>query len=124
MTDRAEVGRIECARVYDEAGKDPSGRFLVDRLWPRGLAKARAPFEYWAKDVSPSTDLRRWYGHAEARYEEFAIRYRAELARPEGLAALDDLRTRIAGRDVVLLTATKVIPESHLGVLADVLSHP
>jgi uncharacterized protein YeaO (DUF488 family) len=118
------MGRIDLARVYDEVGHDPSGRFLVDRLWPRGLAKAKAPFEYWAKDVSPSTELRRWYGHAEARDDEFAARYRAELAQPGGLEALDDLRARIAGRDVVLLTATKEIAGSHLGVLADVLSHP
>ncbi len=118
------MGRIDLARVYDQLGEDPSGRFLVDRLWPRGLAKGKAPFEYWAKDVSPSTQLRRWYGHAEARFEEFAARDRAELAQPGGLEALADLRTRIGGRDVVLLTATKAIAGSHLPVLADVLSHP
>ena len=118
------MGRIDLARVYDEVGQDPSGRFLADRLWPRGLAKAAAPFEFWAKDVSPSTELRRWYGHAEARYDEFAERYRAELAQPDGVGALEDLRARIAGRDVVLLTATKEIESSHLPVLAAVLSHP
>ena len=90
------MGRIEIARVYDFVGQDPSGRFLADRLWPRGLAKAGAPFEYWAKDVSPSSALRTWYGHAESRFEEFADRYRGELARPAGRSALDDLRARIA----------------------------
>jgi uncharacterized protein YeaO (DUF488 family) len=116
------MGRIDLARVYDERGQDPAGRFLVDRLWPRGLAKATAPFEYWAKDVAPSTELRTWYGHDPARHEEFAQRYRAELALPAGRDALDDLRTRIAGRDVVLLTATKDLALSHLPVLAEVLA--
>jgi len=118
------VGRIDIARVYDHAGEDPSGRFLVDRLWPRGLAKAGAPFEFWAKDVSPSSELRRWYGHAESRFDEFADRYRGELAAPAGRAALEDLRGRIAGRDVTLLTATKELASSHLAVLAEVLAHP
>ncbi len=118
------MGRIEIGRVYDFVGQDPSGRFLADRLWPRGLAKARAPFEYWAKDVSPSNALRTWYGHAESRVEEFADRYRSELAQPAGRSALDDLRARIGARDVVLLTATKELARSHLGVLAKVLAHP
>ncbi len=118
------MSRIRIARVYDQTGEDPAGRFLVDRLWPRGLPKAGAPFEFWAKGVSPSTELRRWYGHEAARAEEFAVRYRAELAQPAALAALDDLRGRIAGRDAVLLTATKDPASSHLPVLAEVLSRP
>ena len=118
------MGRTEIARVYDHVGEAPSGRFLVDRLWPRGLAKAGAPFEYWAKGVSPSGDLRKWYAHADSRFDEFADRYRAELASPAGQAALDDLRCRIAGRDVTLLTATKELALSHLAVLAEVLGDP
>ena len=118
------MDHIEIARVYDEVGEDPSGRFLADRLWPRGLAKAGAPFEYWAKDVSPSNALRKWYGHADSRFDEFADRYRGELASPAGQAALEDLRGRIAGRDVLLLTATKGLASSHLSVLAEVLAHP
>jgi uncharacterized protein YeaO (DUF488 family) len=118
------MGRIDIARVYDELGQDPTGRFLVDRLWPRGVAKVTAPFEYWAKDVAPSNELRTWYGHTESRHEEFVERYRAELALPATGAALDDLRARIAGRDVVLLTATKELASSHLPVLAEVLASP
>ena len=118
------MGHVEIARVYDFVGEAPSGRFLVDRLWPRGLAKAGAPFEYWAKDVSPSGPLRKWYGHAESRFDEFADRYRSELASRAGQAALQDLRGRIAGRDVTLLTATKELACSHLTVLAEVLARP
>jgi uncharacterized protein YeaO (DUF488 family) len=118
------VGHIEVARVYDHIGQQPSGRFLVDRLWPRGLAKNGAPFEYWARDVSPSGELRTWYGHADGRFHDFADRYRGELASQAGQAALEDLRGRIDGREVVLLTATKELASSHLGVLAEVLAHP
>ena len=118
------MGHIEIARVYDHVGEAPSGRFLVDRLWPRGLAKVGAPFEYWAKDVSPSSALRKWYGHADIRFGEFSDRYRGELAQPDGRAALDDLRARIADRNVVLLTATKELARSHLTVLAEVLANP
>jgi uncharacterized protein YeaO (DUF488 family) len=118
------VGHIEIARVHDHVGEAPSGRFLVDRLWPRGLAKAGAPFEYWAKEVSPSGALRKWYGHADTRFDGFGDRYRDELASPAGQAALTDLRGRIAGRDVTLLTATKVLASSQLTDLAEVLAHP
>ena len=69
------TGKIEIARVYDEVGQDPSRRILVDRLWPRGLAKSKAPFAVWAKDVAPSTELRKWYDHAEERFDEFARRF-------------------------------------------------
>ncbi len=118
------MGRIDIARVYDELGQDPAGRFLVDRLWARGVAKVTAPFEYWAKDVAPSNELRKWYGHTESRHEEFVERYRAELALPAGGAALNDLRGRIAGRDVMLLTATQELASSHLPVLAELLAGP
>jgi uncharacterized protein YeaO (DUF488 family) len=115
------AGRIEVARVYDDVGQDPTHRILVDRLWPRGLAKADAPFATWAKEVAPSTELRRWYGHDEERLEEFVQRYRLELTLSPHREALEDLRTQVAGTDAVLLTATKVLALSHATVLRDVL---
>ena len=63
---------VGIARVYDEIGKDPARCILVDRLWPRGLARSKAPFDAWAKDVAPSAELRKWYGHVPERFEEFA----------------------------------------------------
>jgi uncharacterized protein YeaO (DUF488 family) len=118
------AGKIEIARVYDEVGQDPSRRFLVDRLWPRGIAKSGAPFSTWAKDVAPSTELRKWYGHAEERFDEFARRYHDELTRPPSLEALDRLREQIDGGDAVLLTATKVLAYSHASLLREVLAGP
>jgi uncharacterized protein YeaO (DUF488 family) len=118
---RPGAGRIEIARVYDEVGHDPTHRILVDRLWPRGLAKADAPFATWAKEVAPSTELRRWYGHAEERAEEFVRRYRRELTVSPQREALADLRAQVAGHDAVLLTATKELSLSHATVLRQVL---
>jgi uncharacterized protein YeaO (DUF488 family) len=64
---------------------------LVDRVGPRGLAQARSGIDEWAKDVAPSTELRRWYGHDPARFEEFRRRYQAELAEPQRQAAVPHL---------------------------------
>ena len=70
---------VRVRRVYDEPAGDDGARVLVDRLWPRGLTKARADLTEWCKEVAPSTELRRWYGHDPAKFNEFARRYRAEL---------------------------------------------
>ena len=72
--------KLSIARVYDEVGQNPRRGVLVDRLWPRGLARTDAPFETWAKDVAPSPQLRKWYGHVVERFDEFARRYREELS--------------------------------------------
>ena len=71
--------RIRIKRVYDEPGKEDGRRILVDRLWPRGLTKEKAKIDYWAKDIAPSNDLRKWYGHDPAKWNEFRKRYFAEL---------------------------------------------
>jgi uncharacterized protein YeaO (DUF488 family) len=70
-------------RAYDEPGPSDGTRVLVDRLWPRGLAKDRAAVDEWPKELTPSSELRRWYHANTGEYEEFARRYRAELAAPD-----------------------------------------
>ena len=80
---------IRVKRVYDEPGPEDGRRILVDRLWPRGLTKEKAKIDYWAKDISPSNELRKWYGHEPAKWDEFRKRYFAELGRnATGMAAL------------------------------------
>ena len=77
------MGRIDIARAYD-APRTPGRRFLVDRLWPRGVKKEDLHLDGWFKEVAPSGELRRWFGHDPQRWEEFRRRYLAELdARPE-----------------------------------------
>jgi uncharacterized protein YeaO (DUF488 family) len=76
-------------RVYEPATRGDGTRFLVERLWPRGMTKAALALEAWLKDVAPSAGLRRWYGHDPAKWEQFRRRYYAELdANPEALAPI------------------------------------
>jgi uncharacterized protein YeaO (DUF488 family) len=70
---------LKIKRVYENASAGDGVRFLVDRLWPRGLKKEDLKMKAWLKEVSPSPDLRKWYSHDVAKWEEFQKRYRAEL---------------------------------------------
>lgn len=113
---------VQIVRVYDDTGPAPGTyRVLVDRLWPRGRTKASVELDEWAKDVAPSTELRRWYGHDPARFEAFAHRYRAELASPPAADAVARLAAAAGHRQVVLLTATRDIEHSGAVVLRAVL---
>jgi uncharacterized protein YeaO (DUF488 family)/DNA-binding MarR family transcriptional regulator len=116
---RAKLG---IARVYDHVGQDPRRGVLVDRLWPRGLARSEAPFTTWAKEVAPTPALRKWYGHKEERFDEFAHRYLVELASSPAHEALEELQTRAKQTKTVLLTATKDLEHSHAAVLQNVLA--
>ncbi|ROO86986.1 uncharacterized protein YeaO (DUF488 family) [Actinocorallia herbida] len=113
---------IGMRRVYEDLSGVRGTRVLVDRLWPRGVAKAEAPWDEWLKDVAPSNELRRWYGHAPEREEEFGRRYLAELDCPARGGAVARLRELTRSGPVVLLTSTKEIEHSHLPVLAGFLS--
>jgi uncharacterized protein YeaO (DUF488 family) len=109
---------IRVRRVYDDASPSDGTRVLVDRLWPRGLAKDRARVDEWLKAVAPSTELRRWYAHDASRFEEFRRRYRAELAEPERQAAVRHLRQLARSGPLTLLTATRDLEHSQAAVLA------
>lgn len=71
--------RIGVARAYDPPGDDDGARYLVDRVWPRGIRKDALRVEQWLRDVAPSNELRRWFGHDPQRWDDFVERYRAEL---------------------------------------------
>ena len=112
---------IRVRRVYEEPAPADGARVLVDRVWPRGLRKDAAQLDEWAKDVAPSTELRTWYGHDPAKFEEFARRYAAELDEPMARQALVRLSQLAAGRPVTLLTATRELNLSQATVLAGLL---
>jgi uncharacterized protein YeaO (DUF488 family) len=112
---------VTVVRVYDDAAATGGTRVLVDRVWPRGVSKEAAHLDLWLKDVAPTTELRRWYGHDPARFEEFRRRYEAELAEPPAAEALRRLRDLAAERPLVLVTATKDVPHSQAAVLAALL---
>ncbi len=112
---------IRVRRVYDNPSPDDGARVLVDRVWPRGLRKDAARLDDWAKDVAPSTELRTWYRHDPAKFEEFRRRYTAELAAPGPREALARLHARAADGPVTLLTATRDLGLSQAAVLAGLL---
>ena len=83
---------IRIKRIYEPPADDDGQRILVDRLWPRGVSKAGARIDLWLKEIAPSNELRTWFGHDPARWEEFRSRYRSDLAARESeLAQLRDL---------------------------------
>lgn len=113
---------IELHRVYDHAGVAPGRyRVLVDRLWPRGVRREDLAYDSWPKDLAPSPELRRWFGHRPERWAEFHERYAAELkgdAQRQGLSAL----LRDAGdRPVTLLYGARDPDHNHALVLRDAL---
>lgn len=120
----SEGFEVRVRRVYEAARPEDGTRVLVDRLWPRGLAKGAAELDEWAKDVAPSSELRRWYGHDPDRFEDFAARYRAELAGPDQRAALERLRALAGPARLTLLTAARDPAYGHATVLAEVLREP
>jgi uncharacterized protein YeaO (DUF488 family) len=116
------AAQVRVRRAYEEPEPSDGVRVLVDRIWPRGLSKARAALDDWCKDVAPSTELRQWYSHDPDRFAEFGRRYQAELADPQRAAALARLRALAAGdRPLTLLTATKQPEISEAAVLAGLL---
>jgi len=113
--------QLAVRRIYDEPAETDGSRILVDRLWPRGVSKERADLTEWLKTIAPSTELREWYGHVPERFDEFARRYRAELAEPAHAADLQHLRELLAAGQLTLLTATKHPELSEAAVLASIL---
>ncbi len=118
----ADRPSFDIERAYDASPRGRTYRVLVDRLWPRGVSKEKAALDEWDKDVAPSDELRRWYGHEPEKFDEFARRYRAELSRSPGKEAVKRLRTEAKQKPVTLVTATRDVEHSGARVLLDVLA--
>ena len=112
---------IRIKRVYDPPARGDGFRVLVDRLWPRGLKKAAVPLDAWAREIAPSGELRKWFGHDPTRWQEFRTRYMAELRDHE--SQLEGLRHRATKRPVTLLFAAKDPEHNHAIVLKEVLDN-
>ena len=110
--------KVAIKRAYDPRARGDGVRILVDRLWPRGLRKDAADLDQWRKDLSPSTELRQFYGHRPERFAEFTKRYRAELRKKEAAAAVSDVMDLNRRRPVTLLTASRDLSHSEAAVLA------
>jgi uncharacterized protein YeaO (DUF488 family) len=105
-------------RAYESSAKTDGERILVDRLWPRGLAKVKAKIDLWLKDVAPSTELRQWFGHDPEKWSEFKKRYRAEL---KNNPALSELQALSRQRDITLVYAAKDQLHNEAVVLKEIL---
>jgi uncharacterized protein YeaO (DUF488 family) len=99
------MSEIRLKRAYEAPDPDDGLRVLVERLWPRGLSKDRAAVDLWIKDVAPSPELRRWFHHDPARWDEFQERYRAELRQEKD--AIEELRRAYAGKAVTFVYAAR-----------------
>lgn len=111
---------VKIKRVYDPPAREDGVRVLIDRIWPRGLAKADAAVEHWLKEAAPSTALRQWFGHDPARFAEFRRRYREELAgRPEVMA---ELRRLARKGTLTLVFAARDTEHSNAAVLRELLA--
>ncbi|MEO3782307.1 DUF488 family protein [Actinocorallia sp. B10E7] len=114
--------RITYRRVQEETASQDGKRVLVDRIWPRGVSKEKAHLDEWLKDVAPSTELRRWYGHDPDRFAEFRRRYLEELHDADRREVVEHLRDLAAHHRLTLLTAARDVDHSQAAVLAEWLS--
>lgn len=111
--------RVRIRRAYDDPTHNDGYRVLVDRIWPRGVSKEDAKVDEWCKDVAPSTELRKWFGHDPERWEEFRSRYRAELADCDDL--VDNLVERTRDGRVTLVYGAKDTEHNQAVVLAELI---
>jgi uncharacterized protein YeaO (DUF488 family) len=115
------MGQIRLKRVYDPPSRSDGTRVLVDRLWPRGISKDELRIDLWAKDLAPSTELRKWFNHDPAKWDEFKRRYRKEL--DEHPAAVDAIFERLRQGDVTLVFAAKDADISNAAALKEYVEH-
>jgi uncharacterized protein YeaO (DUF488 family) len=114
--------QIKYRRVYEETSPRDGRRVLVDRLWPRGMRSEEAQVDEWLRDVAPSTELRKWYGHEPSRFTEFRRRYLDELGDSGHREAAGHLRDLADHDTLTLVTATKDVDHSQAAVLAEWLT--
>lgn len=113
---------IRLKRVYEPAEEGDGARYLVERLWPRGVTKEAAALAGWLKEVAPSAELRKWYGHEPERWPEFERRYREELHDEAHRAALEELRQAARHGPITLVYAAHDEERNSAVVLRQVLA--
>ena len=118
---KTERMTIKLKRVYEKPEKTDGTRILVDRLWPRGLTKERAALDLWLKEIAPSTELRKWFGHDPKKWKEFRRRYRAELkTHPEEIKTI---RSKAQEGTVTLLYGARDQEHNEAAVLQEILKN-
>lgn len=118
----APLSNVRLKRAYDPPAAADGARILIDRLWPRGIKKADAAIDRWLKELAPSTELRRWFGHEVERWPEFRRRYRAELDRHREL--VEELRALARQQRLTLVYGAKDEAHNDAVVLGELLAEP
>jgi len=113
------MGSVGIKRIYDAPASTDGKRVLVDRIWPRGVSKESATFDLWLKDMAPSTELRKWFGHDPKRFDQFRDCYRKELE--ANTDVVNELRHLADHNDVTLLYAARDSRANHAIALAEFL---
>lgn len=114
------MGNLTIKRIYEDASSEDGARILVDRLWPRGMKKERAALDEWAKAAAPSPDLRKWYSHDPAKFQEFRVRYLEELDDSDDAASFRaSVYKRLEEGNVTLLYAAKDPSNNHAVILKE-----
>lgn len=111
--------QIHIKRIYEGAAEEDGVRILVDRIWPRGISKEKAKLDAWIKDIGPSSELRKWFGHKEERFREFKERYEKELSQKQDL--LEEIWQMAAGKTLTLLYSAKDTRHNQAVVLREFL---
>jgi len=111
---------VSIKRAYEEPASGDGKRVLVDRIWPRGISKDEAKIDLWLKEVAPSTELRKWFGHDPERWQQFQEKYHAELQDNDALA---ELKTLAGKGKVTLVYAAKDEQHNNAVVLRDLIGH-
>lgn len=122
MTAAKKSGRIALRRAYDEPTPQDGYRVLVDRYWPRGRSKDALKLDEWARELAPSADLIRWFGHLPERWDEFERRYLAELAVAQQRERLRALLAAAGSRRITLVYGARSETRNQAVVLREALS--
>lgn len=120
LESRAETVSIQLRRAYEAPDASDGYRVLIDRLWPRGVSKEAAHLDEWAQELAPSSELRRWFAHDPAKFEEFQQRYRSELGAQHD--KLRELRDRARSGTLTLVYGARDTEHNDAVVLAEVLA--
>lgn len=116
--------QIKIQRIYDKPIDTDGYRILIDRLWPRGIAKANAQLNLWAKEIAPSNELRSWFNHDDRRFEEFQQRYLKELTQNEAVPAfVATVKHQLAAQNIILLYGAKERQYNNAVVLQNYLNN-
>lgn len=113
---------LKIKRAYDKKEAGDGNRILIDRLWPRGVTKAESGIDEWLKDLGPTTELRKWFGHDPEKWEEFRKKYVKELSAPDKEALLGKIAQSASRSNVTLIYSSKDTEHSDVKVLQELIT--